>query len=83
MPASRFFSNERVSPASAGSTSGLRIGSVADWLTGNDHPKWPLAQGFGHIAHYASRFPSAGSDYDVRFTYLQPRDWYLSVDLER
>jgi len=28
-------------------------------------------------------FPSADSDYDVRFIYLHPRDWYLSVDLER
>jgi predicted nucleotidyltransferase len=28
-------------------------------------------------------FPSADSDYDVRFLYLHPRDWYLSVDLER
>ena len=27
-------------------------------------------------------FPSADSDYDVRFIYLHPRDWYLSVDLE-
>lgn len=27
-------------------------------------------------------FASADSDYDVRFIYLQPRDWYLSVDLE-
>jgi predicted nucleotidyltransferase len=28
-------------------------------------------------------FPSADSDYDVRFIYLRPREWYLSVDLER
>jgi predicted nucleotidyltransferase len=28
-------------------------------------------------------FPSADSDYDARFLYLHPRDWYLSVDLER
>jgi hypothetical protein len=28
-------------------------------------------------------FPSADSDYDVRFIYLHPRDWYLTVDLER
>lgn len=28
-------------------------------------------------------FPSADSDYDVRFIYLHPRDWYLSVDLEQ
>jgi predicted nucleotidyltransferase len=28
-------------------------------------------------------FPSADSDYDVRFIYVHPRDWYLSVDLER
>jgi len=27
-------------------------------------------------------FPSANSDYDVRFVYIHPRDWYLSVDLE-
>jgi len=28
-------------------------------------------------------FPSADSDYDVRFVYVHPRDWYLSLDLER
>jgi predicted nucleotidyltransferase len=28
-------------------------------------------------------FPSADSDYDVRFIYLHPKDWYLSIDLER
>ena len=28
-------------------------------------------------------FPSADSDFDVRFLYLHPTDWYLSVDLER
>lgn len=27
-------------------------------------------------------FPSADSDYDVRFLYLRPRDWYLSIDVE-
>lgn len=27
-------------------------------------------------------FPSTDSDYDVRFIYLRPRDWYLSIDLE-
>lgn len=27
-------------------------------------------------------FASPGSDYDVRFIYRQPRDWYLSVDVE-
>jgi len=27
-------------------------------------------------------FASADSDYDVRFFYVHPRDWYLSVDLE-
>ncbi len=27
-------------------------------------------------------FPSADSDYDVRFIYIHPRDWYLSVDVE-
>ncbi len=25
-------------------------------------------------------FPSADSDYDVRFLYVHPRDWYLSLD---
>lgn len=25
-------------------------------------------------------FPSADSDYDVRFLYIHPRDWYLSLD---
>jgi uncharacterized protein len=28
-------------------------------------------------------FPSRDSDYDVRFIYVRPRDWYLSIDLER
>jgi predicted nucleotidyltransferase len=27
-------------------------------------------------------FPSEDSDYDVRFLYVRPRDWYLSIDLE-
>jgi uncharacterized protein len=27
-------------------------------------------------------FPSKDSDYDVRFLYLRPRDWYLSIDVE-
>jgi len=27
-------------------------------------------------------FPSADSDYDVRFMYLHPRNWYLSIDVE-
>lgn len=28
-------------------------------------------------------FPSADSDYDVRFIYVHPRDWYLSVAQDR
>ncbi|MEM1093622.1 MAG: nucleotidyltransferase domain-containing protein [Bacteroidota bacterium] len=28
-------------------------------------------------------FPSADSDYDVRFIYVRPRDWYLQIDVER
>lgn len=28
-------------------------------------------------------FPSADSDYDVRFLYVHPTEWYLSVDLEQ
>ncbi|MCA9438875.1 MAG: nucleotidyltransferase domain-containing protein, partial [Candidatus Omnitrophica bacterium] len=28
-------------------------------------------------------FESRDSDYDVRFIYIRPRDWYLSVDLEK
>ena len=28
-------------------------------------------------------FASADSDYDVRFIYLHPRDWYLCVDVEK
>jgi hypothetical protein len=28
-------------------------------------------------------FPSSDSDYDVRVIYVHPRDWYLSIDLER
>ena len=28
-------------------------------------------------------FPSSDSDYDVRFIYLRPQAWYLSIDLER
>jgi uncharacterized protein len=27
-------------------------------------------------------FPSADSDYDVRFIYLRPKNWYLSIDVE-
>ena len=27
-------------------------------------------------------FPSVDSDFDVRFVYVHPRDWYLSIDLE-
>lgn len=27
-------------------------------------------------------FPSVDSDFDVRFIYLHPRDWYLSIELE-
>jgi predicted nucleotidyltransferase len=27
-------------------------------------------------------FPSADSDYDVRFIYVHPQDWYLSIDVE-
>ena len=28
-------------------------------------------------------FPSPDSDYDVRFVYVRPRDWYLSIDSRR
>ena len=28
-------------------------------------------------------FPSPDSDYDVRFIYIRPREWYLSFDVER
>jgi predicted nucleotidyltransferase len=28
-------------------------------------------------------FPSADSDYDVRFIYVHPRDWYLSIEIEK
>ena len=28
-------------------------------------------------------FPSPDSDYDVRFLYVRPRDWYLSIDARR
>lgn len=28
-------------------------------------------------------FPSADSDYDVRFLYLHPVEWYLSIDIKR
>src|SRR5512138_690870 len=28
-------------------------------------------------------FPSANSDYDVRFIYIRPVDWYLSIDEKR
>ena len=27
-------------------------------------------------------FPSANSDYDVRFIYVRPKNWYLSIDVE-
>jgi len=28
-------------------------------------------------------FPSADSDYDVRFLYVRPMEWYLSIDVKR
>lgn len=28
-------------------------------------------------------FPSADSDFDVRFIYIHPRDWYLSIEQQR
>ena len=28
-------------------------------------------------------FPSADSDYDIRFIYVRPRDWYLTIDAGR
>lgn len=28
-------------------------------------------------------FESQDSDYDVRFIYVRPRDWYLTIDVER
>lgn len=28
-------------------------------------------------------FPSADSDYDVRFLYVRPVEWYLSIDVKR
>jgi uncharacterized protein len=28
-------------------------------------------------------FPSTDSDYDVRFLYIRPRDWYLSIDVDK
>lgn len=28
-------------------------------------------------------FPSPDSDYDVRFLYARPRDWYLAIDMRR
>jgi len=28
-------------------------------------------------------FPSADSDYDVRFLYVRPVEWYLSIDVQR
>ena len=27
-------------------------------------------------------FPSADSDYDVRFLYARPTDWYLAINVE-
>ncbi len=27
-------------------------------------------------------FASADSDFDMRFIYIRPRDWYLSIDVE-
>ena len=28
-------------------------------------------------------FPSADSDYDVRFLYIHPQNWYLGIDVKR
>ncbi len=28
-------------------------------------------------------FPSADSDYDVRFLYVRPVEWHLSIDVQR
>jgi hypothetical protein len=28
-------------------------------------------------------FPSSDSNYDIRFLYLRPKDWYLSIDSGR
>ena len=28
-------------------------------------------------------FPSADSDYDIRFLYVRPMEWYLSIDVKR
>ncbi|MEO1076863.1 MAG: nucleotidyltransferase domain-containing protein, partial [Bacteroidota bacterium] len=28
-------------------------------------------------------FPSADSDFDIRFLYVRPPDWYLSINVER
>jgi hypothetical protein len=28
-------------------------------------------------------FPSADSDYDVRFVYVRPPEWYLSIEMAR
>ena len=39
-----------------------------------------------HACEAGSRawgFESTDSDYDVRFLYIHPRDWYLSIDLEK
>lgn len=49
-----------------------------------------LAEAHGVTVLYACEsgsrawgFPSTDSDYDVRVIYAHPRDWYLSIDLER
>jgi uncharacterized protein len=48
-------------------------------IEGRDHVKIVYACESGSRAW---GFPSEDSDYDVRFLYVHPRDWYLSIDLE-
>ena|ERR1700730_5152965 len=56
-----------------------RIKQALQQIESKDHVKIVYACESGSRAW---GFPSEDSDYDVRFLYAHPMDWYLSIDLE-
>ena len=56
-----------------------RIKQALQQIESNDQVKIVYACESGSRAW---GFPSEDSDYDVRFLYVRPKDWYLSIDLE-